>query len=215
MAFQTGPDAPLKPVKIIIVPEAPIESYVTFKVDGADEAFSTWKMELTDKDGTVQNFGPYTQEEVSISGNTILGTNPEGDYKVKMIGTNKIGEIVTKISTVHIVAWTPSIIEEGMRFSIIYEFDDAKAIAMYNKYLSEVVAPKIPATFKITSLGEVHPFNFPVNLTPINWGIFNSHGNPAITSTASAPPIPIATIPNPPALTVCESVPIIIPPGNA
>ncbi|WP_445955381.1 OmpA family protein [Yeosuana sp.] len=149
MAFQTGPDAPLKPVKIIIVPEAPIESYVTFKVDGADEAFSTWKMELTDKDGTVQNFGPYTQEEVSISGNTILGTNPEGDYKVKMIGTNKIGEIVTKISTVHIVAWTPSIIEEGMRFSIIYEFDDAKAIAMYNKYLSEVVAPKIPANAKV------------------------------------------------------------------
>jgi outer membrane protein OmpA-like peptidoglycan-associated protein len=149
MSFQSGPDAPLKPVKIIIVPEAPIESYVTFKVDGADEAFSTWKMELTDKDGTVQNFGPYTKEEVRMSGNTILGTNAEGEYKVKMIGTNKIGDTVTKISTVNIVAWTPSAIEEGMRFSIIYEFDDAKAIAMYNKYLSEVVAPKIPANAKV------------------------------------------------------------------
>jgi len=149
MEFQSGPDAPLKPVKIIKVPEAPIESYVTFKVDGADEAFSTWKMEITDRDGIVQNFGPYTKEEVSISGNTILGTNPEGDYTVKMIGTNKTGEIVTKESTVHIVAWTPSKVEEGMRFSIIYEFDDAKAIAMYNKYLSEVVAPKIPANAKV------------------------------------------------------------------
>ena len=67
MAFQSGPDAPLKPVKIILVPVAPIESYVTFKVDGADEAFSTWKMELTDKDGTVPYFGPYTEEKVSIS----------------------------------------------------------------------------------------------------------------------------------------------------
>jgi len=149
MEFQSGPDAPLKPVKIIKVPEAPLESYVTFKVDGADEAFSTWKMELTDKDGTVQNFGPYTKEEVSISGNTILGANPEGDFIVKMIGTNKMGEIVTKESTVHVVAWTPSKVEEGMRFSIIYEFDDAKAIAMYNKYLSEVVAPKIPANAKV------------------------------------------------------------------
>uniref|UniRef100_UPI00356A3426 OmpA family protein n=1 Tax=Lutibacter sp. TaxID=1925666 RepID=UPI00356A3426 len=130
-------------------PEAPIESYVTFKVDGADEAFSTWQMELTDKDGTVQNFGPYTQEEVSISGNTILGVSPEGDYNVKMIGTNKNGEIITKESTVHIVAWTPSEVEEGMRFSIIYEFDDANAIAMYDKYLSEVVAPKIPANAKV------------------------------------------------------------------
>jgi hypothetical protein len=150
MEFQSGPNAPLKPVKIVTVPEAPIESYVTFKVDGADEAFSTWQMELTDEDGTVQNFGPYTEEEeVSISGNTILGTSPEGDYNVKMIGTNKTGEIVTKESTVHIVAWTPSKVEEGMRFSIIYEFDDANAIAMYDKYLSEVVAPKIPANSKV------------------------------------------------------------------
>ena len=89
MEFQSGPDAPLKPVKIINVPEAPIESYVTFKVDGADEAFTTWKMKLTDKDGIVQNFGPYTQEEVRISGNNILGISPEGDYKVEMTGTNK------------------------------------------------------------------------------------------------------------------------------
>ena len=74
---------------------------------------------------------------------------------------------------------------------------------------------KIPATFKMTSLGEVQPFNLPVNLTPINLGNLSSHGIPAITSTASAPPTPIATIPNPPAFTVCESVPIIIPPGKA
>ncbi|MFA5297662.1 MAG: OmpA family protein, partial [Lutibacter sp.] len=149
MEFQSGPDAPLKPVQMVGVQDAPISSYVTFKVDGADEAFSSWQMEITDKDGVVQNFGPYTEKEVSIPGKTILGTNPEGDYKVKMIGTNKTGGIVTKESTTHIVAWTPSKIEEGMRFSIIYEFDDANAISMYNKYLSEVVAPKIPANAKV------------------------------------------------------------------
>ena len=149
MEFQSGPDAPLKPVQINAVQIAPVTSYVTFKVDGADEAFSTWKMEITDENGVVQNYGPYTQEEVSMSAKTILGTKPEGDYKVKMIGTNKTGEIVTKESTAHIVAWTPSKIEEGLRFSIIYEFDDANAISMYNKYLSEVVAPKIPANAKV------------------------------------------------------------------
>ena len=76
-------------------------------------------------------------------------------------------------------------------------------------------AETIPATFKITSLGAVQPDNFPVNFTPISLGNFNSQAIPAITSTASAPPTPIATIPRPPAFTVCESVPIIIPPGNA
>ena len=74
---------------------------------------------------------------------------------------------------------------------------------------------KIPATFKMTSFAEVHPFILPVNFTPINFGNLSSQAIPAITSTASAPPTPIATMPNPPAFTVCESVPIIIPPGNA
>ena len=74
---------------------------------------------------------------------------------------------------------------------------------------------RMPATFKITSFGAVQPFNFPVSFTPISFGNFNYHGIFAITSTASAPPTPMANIPSPPALTVCESVPIIIPPGKA
>jgi hypothetical protein len=149
MEFQSGPDAPLRPVQILGLQEAPISSYVTFRTAGAEEAFSTWKLKITDKTGIVLNLGPYIEEEVSIPGTTILGTNYEGDYEVKMIGTRKTGEIVTKESMVHIVAWIPSKIEEGMRFSIIYEFDDAKAIKMYNKYLSEVVAPKIPGDAKV------------------------------------------------------------------
>ena len=74
---------------------------------------------------------------------------------------------------------------------------------------------KIPATLSMTSLAAVHPESFPVNFTPISLGNFSSQGIPAITSTASAPPTPIATIPKPPAFTVWESVPIIIPPGKA
>ena len=46
-------------------------------------------------------------------------------------------------------------------------------------------------------------------------GHLSSHGNPAITSTASAPPTPIVTAPNPPALGVWLSVPINKRPGKA
>src|ERR1700741_4196388 len=74
---------------------------------------------------------------------------------------------------------------------------------------------RIPATLRITSLAEVQPDNLPVSFTPISLGNLSSQGKPAITSQASAPPTPIAIIPKPPALGVCESVPIIIPPGNA
>ena len=71
------------------------------------------------------------------------------------------------------------------------------------------------ATSRITSLGELQPEIVPVSLTPITFGQRTFHGNPVMTSTASAPPTPIATMPSPPALGVWLSVPIIIPPGKA
>lgn len=144
MEFQTGNDSPLKPVEINVVQEAPLDSYVTFDVAGAEKAFSSWSMELTDKQGKVQKFGPYTKESVSIPGKTILGSRPEGDYKISMIGQTKSGKVIRKETTAHLVLWTPPVTEEMMRFSIIYEFNNSDAIAMYDKYLTEVVTPKIP-----------------------------------------------------------------------
>lgn len=61
-----------------------------------------------------------------------------------MIGQTKSGKIVEKETPVHMVLWTPAKTVEGMRYSIIYEFNTSKTIKMYEKYLTEVVTPKIP-----------------------------------------------------------------------
>src|SRR3954464_9569891 len=71
------------------------------------------------------------------------------------------------------------------------------------------------ATSEITSFGADHPLRLPVSLTPITLGQRTLNGKPVITSTASAPPTPIATIPRPPALGGWLSVPTLTPPGNA
>ena len=71
------------------------------------------------------------------------------------------------------------------------------------------------ATFRITSLGADQPDRLPVRRTPMNLGQRTFQPNPVMTSTASAPPTPTATMPRPPALGVWLSVPIIIPPGKA
>jgi len=144
MEFQSGPDAPLRPVEIVGVQEAPVDSYVNFNVEGGNNAFSTWSLEISDEAGTIQNFGPYTQESVSIPGKAILGTRPQGEYKVVMVGQTKSGKTVKKESTVHMVLWTPPQNEEMMRFSVLFEFDNSKTIALYEKYLTEIVTPKIP-----------------------------------------------------------------------
>lgn len=144
MEFQNGPDAPLKPVVINALQEAPLDSYVTFNNVGAEEAFTSWTLELKDENGKVQNFGPFTEDSVSLSGKSILGTKSEGDFNVKMMGKTKSGKLSEKNAKTRVTLWTPAKIEQGIRYSIIYEFNESKAISIYEKYLTEIVTPAIP-----------------------------------------------------------------------
>ena len=144
MEFQSGQDIRLKPVEIKASEEAPLNSYVSFNVVEGNEVFTKWLLETKDKKGNVQTFGPYTQKEVSLPGKSILGDETEGDYLVTMIGQTKSGMTVKRDTTIHMNLWKAPKYEEGMRFSIIYEFDDSKAINIYEKYLTEIVTPKIP-----------------------------------------------------------------------
>ena len=153
MEFTSGPDAPLKPIVISSLQEAPLDSYVTFDVAGANEAFTSWSLVVVDEKGGMQYFGPYTKEKASIPGKSILGNRAEGDYTITMIGQTKSGKVVKKEAKAHMVLWTPSKTEEMMRFSIIYEFNNAEAIGIYDKYLTDVVIPKIPNNAKVVIHG--------------------------------------------------------------
>jgi outer membrane protein OmpA-like peptidoglycan-associated protein len=139
----------LKPVEIVALQVAPLDSYVTFNAAGGEEAFTSWSLEVRDEKGKVQNFGPYTQQKVSIPGKSILGTLPEGDYQVTMIGLTKAGKRVKKETSVHMVLWTPPENEDAMRFSVIFEFNESKATRIYEKYLTGIVMPKIPNGGKV------------------------------------------------------------------
>jgi len=144
MEFQSGSDILLKPIEFVATQQAPLDSYVSFKAEGAKEAFKSWSLEIRDEKGALQKFGPYTQERISIPGRTILGTRPSGDFKVTMVGNGKNGKTVKKEVPVHMVLWTPSKDEEGMRYSVIFEINESNAITIYEKYLTDVVTPKIP-----------------------------------------------------------------------
>jgi outer membrane protein OmpA-like peptidoglycan-associated protein len=60
-----------------------------------------------------------------------------------MIGQTKSGVVVENEAPVHVVLWTPAKTEEGLRYSIIYEFNKS-TISIYEKYLTDVITPKIP-----------------------------------------------------------------------
>jgi len=66
-----------------------------------------------------------------------------------MIGQTKSGKTIIKEAPLHLALWTPSKTVELMRFSIIFEFDDSASISIYEKYLTDIVTPKIPKDGKI------------------------------------------------------------------
>jgi hypothetical protein len=134
----------LTPLKNFDVLEAATENFVTFKTEGSKEDFTSWTLELTDERGKMQNYGPFTRKFVSIPGKSILGTRSEGNFQVSILGVLKNGQTVKTDTTAHLVLWTPPTPEKVARFSIIYEFNNAKAISIYDRYLTDVVTPKIP-----------------------------------------------------------------------
>lgn len=144
MEFQSGPTAPLKPVELLTTQSNPPESYVTFTVPNAEELLKSWSLEITDENYNMKKYGSYTSDKISILGKTILGDKKEGKYKVKMIAITKDGKYIIRENTVKIVLWTPAQNEMGIRYSVLFEYDESKANAIYEKYLTEIVGPKIP-----------------------------------------------------------------------
>jgi outer membrane protein OmpA-like peptidoglycan-associated protein len=124
--------------------EAPESSYVQLEVKGAENSLTSWNAQLEDSNGKISSFGPFTKDKASISGQSILENKHEGDFKIKLIGLTKSGKTIYKETTTHIVLWNPVQFDEGLRYSILFEFDESKAIDMYDNYLADVVAPKIP-----------------------------------------------------------------------
>jgi outer membrane protein OmpA-like peptidoglycan-associated protein len=153
MEFQSGPDAPLKPVEIITVQEPMRENYVSFQVAGAKRALTSWSMEIRNEKNAIQYYGPYTDENVNINRLSVLNNQPKGNYKATMTGKTKMGKTITKDALFDMTLAVAPKVEEVMRFSIIYEFDDDKAILIYEKYLTEIVTPKIPINAKVIIRG--------------------------------------------------------------
>jgi outer membrane protein OmpA-like peptidoglycan-associated protein len=66
-----------------------------------------------------------------------------------MIGQTKHGNTVRKEASVHMKLWTQSLLVDGLRFSVIFEFDDSRSINIYKKFLTDFVTPKIPKGAKV------------------------------------------------------------------
>jgi outer membrane protein OmpA-like peptidoglycan-associated protein len=138
----------LKPVQISAVQEDPLDSHVIFMADGAESLLVSWTIQVTDERGSIQNYGPYTREQASVPGKVILGNNIKGTYKILMLGQTKSGSTVKKESVISLVK-SSDVKQEGLRYSILFDFDKSRTIASYEKFLTDVVTPLIPEKSRV------------------------------------------------------------------
>jgi outer membrane protein OmpA-like peptidoglycan-associated protein len=112
-------------------------------VGGAREQLKSWSIDLTDEQGSIKRYGPFTQDRASIPGQTILGNAATGNYKVNLIGESKSGMMINKSTSLRLVRQDDTI-EKGYRYSILFDFDQTKTIQAYSTFLRNVVSPQIP-----------------------------------------------------------------------
>lgn len=132
----------LKPVQIISIQQDPLDSHVIFTAQGASEVMVSWSVYVTNELGVMQEFGPYTTDQASVPGKQILGNASQGNYDIIMTGVTKSGKVIKKTSVVSL-SKLPEVKQEGLRYSILFDFDRFKSIESYEKFLTGLVAPLI------------------------------------------------------------------------
>jgi outer membrane protein OmpA-like peptidoglycan-associated protein len=151
MEFQSGKEATLKPVEIYTSNQNSDD--VVFNVAGSEEVFASWTLQVKSKEGMTQNFGPFSDENISIPKKSIMGNQPAGDFNITMNGTTKTGNNVTKETVIYLSPTFAPEVQESLRFSVLYEYDESKSISIYEKYLTEIVTPKIPVNGMVIITG--------------------------------------------------------------
>jgi outer membrane protein OmpA-like peptidoglycan-associated protein len=152
MEFQNGKDIPLKPIELMLETKIP-EGDIVFNIDNSKGLLSSWTLQLKDEDGIILNYGPYKNEQVNISRNTILKDRLEGNYKVTMLGEKKAGGTITKESELHLVPFKAPEIQESTRYSVLYEYNEYISATLNENYLSEIVVPNIPLNATVIVTG--------------------------------------------------------------
>jgi len=133
----------LLPVQIISLQEDPLDADVILTVPNAPDMLASWSVEVIDGKGISRNFGPFRETQERIPGNTILGDASQGEYRIRLIALAKDGGRVTKEERIRLARAEGPEEQMGLRFSILFEFDQSKTVATYEKFLRETVVPTI------------------------------------------------------------------------
>jgi len=131
----------LKPVMIESTQSEPIDNDLVIGVR-TSSPIDSWSMTVTGE-GTNQTFGPYRSASQRIDAKPILSGRASGNYTATVTARTASGQTITKSQDFQLVRRElPPV--TGQRYSILFEFDEARTVQTYEQFLRTEVAPKIP-----------------------------------------------------------------------
>jgi outer membrane protein OmpA-like peptidoglycan-associated protein len=119
------------------------DSLAAFFIEGSPIPES-WSIVLKDKKGKAMTFGPFNGLYAYIPVKQILGSEAEGKYTVKFEAKLSSGKRLSTTLEEPLILHIPILAEEELSYSMLFEFNESKPVAIYEKYLNEVFIPKIP-----------------------------------------------------------------------
>ncbi len=134
----------MQPVTINSVQEEPIDNDIVVSIPERDD-IAFWNVEVTDRDGAKQTFGPYRGTTMArIDSKSLLGGRRDARFTSKIVATTKDGKSVESPEhEFRLVRADADEEQTGTRYSILFEFDDSKTVQTYEDFLVNTVAPAI------------------------------------------------------------------------
>jgi outer membrane protein OmpA-like peptidoglycan-associated protein len=131
----------LKPVELRTTIEAPFSNDLLVRINSSI-AVKSWTMRITGN-GFRQWYGPFYTSSQRINTTQMLTGAPEGTFTAMLVAVTDKGKSVISEQEFSLRR-QEALTDRGNRFSILFEFDESKTVAMYEDFLRNQVAPLIP-----------------------------------------------------------------------
>jgi len=148
----------LKPVQLETTQQEPFDNDIVMSVT-SNVPGSNWTAHVTGE-GFSKTYGPFTGSTARIDAKDVLQGKQSGSYtaEVTMIGSS--GTPITRTTTFSLVRQNlpPT---TGQRYSILFEYDEAKTVQTYDQFLRNDVAPLIPNNATLVIHGHTDKVGLP------------------------------------------------------
>jgi outer membrane protein OmpA-like peptidoglycan-associated protein len=154
----------LKPVQLETTQQEPFDNDIVMSVT-SNAPGSNWTARISGE-GFSKTYGPFTGSTARVDAKEVLQGRSSGNYtaEVTMIGSS--GTPITRTTTFSLNRQNlPPI--TGQRYSILFEYDEAKTVQTYDQFLRNDVAPLIPNNATLV----IHGHTDKVGLTDYNFDL--------------------------------------------